>query len=252
MSSGARAVPAGQTLAASGRRATRAPAACSMRSVWSRLGAGSTTVVGPPFGIEPGQQHARLDLCARHRRLVADRLQRAALDPERCVAVRRRRPRRPSAAAGSATRSSGRRDSDSSPTSSKLALRAGEDAREQAHQRAGVPAVDRGVRAVRSPRSPTPPTRTTSSSSLDSRAERGDRCSRRQRVGGAPEPADLALAVGDRSAGSSARWEIDLSPGTRAGRPAQADGAGSNPHAAGRLGTGVIRPPRTPAATMTE
>ena len=44
---------AGHTVATGGLRSTRAPAPASIRSVWSRLGAGSTTVVGPPAAYSP-------------------------------------------------------------------------------------------------------------------------------------------------------------------------------------------------------
>ena len=37
----------GRTVTLVGRTVTLAPASCSMRSVWSRVGAGSTTVVSP-------------------------------------------------------------------------------------------------------------------------------------------------------------------------------------------------------------
>ena len=47
---------------------------------------------------------------------------------------------------GSATRSCGRERSDSSPVSSKRALLAREQAREEAHERPGVAAVDRLLR----------------------------------------------------------------------------------------------------------
>ena len=39
--------PAGSTVTDVGRRRTRTPAASSISSVWSRVGAGSTTVVAP-------------------------------------------------------------------------------------------------------------------------------------------------------------------------------------------------------------
>ena len=57
-------------------RCTVTPAAASIRSVWSRLAAGSATVVAPS-AARRGEQHARLDLRAGHRQLVVDRAQAA-------------------------------------------------------------------------------------------------------------------------------------------------------------------------------
>ena len=45
--SSSRRLDAGSTETEDGRRRTRAPAAASISSVWSRVGAGSTTVVCP-------------------------------------------------------------------------------------------------------------------------------------------------------------------------------------------------------------
>ena len=68
------------------RRSTRAPAACSISSVWSRVGAGSITVV-VPVGAEAGEQDGRLHLRARDRQLVVDRLERRAGDRQRQMPV---------------------------------------------------------------------------------------------------------------------------------------------------------------------
>ena len=63
-----------------------APAARSMRSVWSRVGRRSITLVGSP-GEQAGEQQARLHLRAGHRRAVLDPAQLCAADGERRQAV---------------------------------------------------------------------------------------------------------------------------------------------------------------------
>jgi hypothetical protein len=47
---------AGQTAGSPAFRRTRTPAASSMRSVWSRLGFGSTTTVRPAFRIQAREE----------------------------------------------------------------------------------------------------------------------------------------------------------------------------------------------------
>ena len=59
-----------------GRTVTRTPAACSINSVWSRVGVGSTTVVRP-VAPSAGEQDRRLHLRARDGQLVVDRLRAA-------------------------------------------------------------------------------------------------------------------------------------------------------------------------------
>ena len=94
------------------------PAAASIRSVWSRLGDGSMTVVAPSAS-SAGEQHARLHLRAR-RPAARSRCpcSARAADGERREAVLARVDlARPSARSGSAMRSTGRRRIDSSPSS---------------------------------------------------------------------------------------------------------------------------------------
>ena len=132
----------GDAAAACASRGT--PAASSISSVWSRVGSGSTH--GRAAGREqPGEQDARLHLRARHRQLVADPAQLAALDRERRLAV----------GALDARAHLGERVGDpvDRPAAERLvaveleaALLAGEDAGEQPQRRARVAAVDRRVR----------------------------------------------------------------------------------------------------------
>ena len=143
-------------------RRSSTPIASSIRSVWSRLGSGSTTR-RRAVGEEPREQHRRLDLGARDRQRVLDPTQRRAVHDER------RRPARraasiPAPIARAAARSDrrGRRRIDSSPSSVKrAALLAREPAGQQPQQRPRVAHVDRPRRLARAPQ-PTPVTRTAS------------------------------------------------------------------------------------------
>ena len=111
--------------------------------MWSRVGAGSITVVRP-VGAEPGEQDRRLHLRARDRQLVVDR--RAAAAPvDRSAAGGRRSSRsaRPSGAAARRSAPSAARESDSSPVELERAVLEGEQPDDQPRERAGVAAVDR-------------------------------------------------------------------------------------------------------------
>ena len=77
-----------RTDASPGSNATGAPSAASARSVWSRVGAGSRTVVEPSRG-QTGEQDGALDLRARDLRPVLDPAEPAAADHDRRVPVRR-------------------------------------------------------------------------------------------------------------------------------------------------------------------
>ena len=69
---------------------TGTPNAGSRRSVWSRVRAGSTTVVRP-FGLQGGEQHRRLHLRAGRRHGPGHALSGAAVDDEGRPPVGRRR-----------------------------------------------------------------------------------------------------------------------------------------------------------------
>ena len=127
----------------------------SMRSVWSRLGSGSTTLVSPSAS-RPGEQQARLDLGAGDRQLVGRC--RAAARPRSLAAAaapRGRSGRRPSRAAarrsgrpggGGSTR---RRRASSSPPRCP--------ASQPGSSRSRVPALPTSiVRRLGRPRRPTP------------------------------------------------------------------------------------------------
>ena len=199
--------------------------------------------------IEPRQEHARLDLCARHRRLVADRLQRPALDPERCVAIRRldrgahlpQRRRRPArAAAGTGTRRRRARSVPSAPAS------------RPGSRRMRVPAFPQsmGLRGGPSPRSPTPPTRITSFSSLTAAPSAATACTVDSVSAERPNPR-ISLSPSATAPSRTARWEIDLSPGTPRSPRTLTAGSTLTPLAAWRV-TGVISLSSNSAATMTE
>ena len=101
------------------RRARRVtPKAGSIRSVWSRLGAGSRTVVRA-LGLQAGEQDRRLHLRARDRQVVG-RCRGGARRRSSSGACRRSSARwRPSRAAGRPRARAGRRRSDSSPVSTE-------------------------------------------------------------------------------------------------------------------------------------
>ena len=184
-----------------------------MRSVWSRVGTGSTTVVSP-VGEEPGEEQARLHLGARDRKLVLDPVERARVDPERQVPVRRldARSHRCERLGDPAHRPRGER-----LVAAELELLPrlpGEDACDQADERARVAAVDRLLRrlAGRAGRRrgraacPGPPRRPRRRARA--RRARSTACPPTGRSPGRPSPPRRS----PRSA--RARCEIDLSPGT--------------------------------------
>ena len=191
----------------------------SMRSVWSRVGTGSTTVVRP-VGVEPGEQNARLHLGARDRELVTDAVQLAALDAERQAARRRSRRWRPSRASGSAMRSIGRAPQRLVAGQLEAAFLAGEDPGEQAQRRARRCRSRSGPRAARRPRRPAPVDahRVDSSSCTVTPSARTaaivDSVSAER-----PKPS-TSVSPSAIAPTRTARCEIDLSPGT-AMSPAQ-------------------------------
>ena len=195
-----------------------------MSSVWSRVGRGSTTVVRP----------------ARRRARRAGRADfTCALATGSCVVDRAaaRRPRArpaggrpcvstetPMRRSGSAIRSIGRRDRDSSPTSSK---RPSCPARIPASSRISVPALPQSIGSpgARSPRRPAPrttsvvsPSSTTSTPSARTAASVDSVSPER------PQPS-TRTSPSQRAPTSSARCEIDLSPGTRTWPVSAAAGA---------------------------
>ena len=177
---------------------TRAPIAASMRSVWSRVTAGSTTVVGPSSAKSPARRIADFTWALATGSSYSIGMQPAAANRQRRVALGRfdarahlaqrhgdplLRPRRERLVADER----------------ELALLAGEDARDEAHQRAGVAAVERlGGRDEPAQPAPVHPHDVVGDvDDLDTELTRdGDR---RLRVGGATEAADLGFAVGDRA-----------------------------------------------------
>ena len=192
----------------------RAPAAASISSVWSRVGTGSTTVVAP-VRVEPGEQDARLHLRARHRQLVADPAQLAALD-RRAAAVRR--SSRPSAPISAQRRG----DPVDRPAAQRLVARSA---------RSGRPGPRGSLRAAAAS--------CPSCRSRSARRARAGRAGRRRRRAACPRrrrrrSTPSARIGGDRRLGvapsapkprtrvspspiapsSTARCEIDLSPGT--------------------------------------
>ena len=213
----------------------RAPAARSRRSVWSRVGTGSITVVGPGRGVEAREQDARLDLGRGDRQLVADRLQLAA-----AVDVQRRPPVAV-AEHGAHQAQRHRHAVDRAPPDRLVAVEreraalADEQPGQQAHQRARVVARRSGppARAGRAARS-----RGRAGASRPRRgARRGPSDSTAASVASvsalAPKPL-TSVAPSQTAPISSERCEIDLSPGTAISPTSAAAGATSRRSDPGR------------------
>ena len=181
-------------------RVTFAPAAASISSVWSRVGAGSSTVVCP-LAPSPASRIADFTCALATGSSYSIPCSSRALDRERQPAVRspssdgahaRRAARRRAPSAG--------RESDSSPTSSKRPAwkaRMPADAAGRACRRCR----SRSARpAAASPRRPTPCTTSVSTSS-SSTSTPSARTARERRLGVArAAPArDARLALGERA-----------------------------------------------------
>ena len=192
-----------------------------MRSVWSRVGSGSTTR-GLALGQQPREQQAGLDLGAGDRHLVG-RCRAAARPRSRAAAAapRGQRDSAPIWRSGSAIRSTGRRRIESSPSSVHSPLPA---------PRASPAAAAAACRRCRrrsppgaAPRSPTPrdPQLAPAPSRRRPRpgAERLDGGQGRAGVGGVEVALDR-VSPSPIAAISAARWEIDLSAGGRRRRAA--------------------------------
>ena len=192
---------AGQTETLAARRSTRTPAAASMRSVWSRVGVGSTTVVGPLSANRPASSTHDLT-CAE------------ATGSSYVIGCSGRPPSTssgglpslssqitPMRRSGVTTRSTGRRRIDSSPSSVNVP---GWPARMPESSRSSVPALctSIGPSGGCSPRRPTPCTRrfVRASSSHSTRAPIDSTAATRgQRVGVRAEALDLDGPVGERA-----------------------------------------------------
>ena len=192
------------------------------------------------LGLDPGEEDGRLHLGARDRQLVADRVQAVAVDHDRGVTVGRLDVA-PISRSGSATRSSGRVESDSSPVSSK---RPGCPATRPDRSRISVPALRQSIGLV---------------GGLRSRARLPKMARSRRRSRRSRPSARIASAVASVSAErrslrtslspfataptSSARCEIDLSPGTRRSRAPQRRALSSASFRRGRWPGGFRRLP---------
>ena len=167
-------------------RATSTPQRSSSRSVWSRLGSGSTTVVSP-VGEQPGQQHAGLDLRGGDRQRVLDPAQRRARDRERRRSgPRARRSRAPIRA--QRRRRSGRRAGGGSTRRRRASSsRPAGPASQPGSSRISVPALPTSIGAAGGRRARAARCRGWSARpprALHQRAQRLHRVQRRVRVGG--------------------------------------------------------------------
>ena len=189
---------------------TSAPIARSSRSVWSRVGAGSTTVVSPSAN-RPASSSADLTWALATLQAVLDAVQ--GRQPARSTSGANRPPSRPSIAAparrsGSTMRAIGRRRSDASPLSTAKTPDAGQDAAEQAHARARIAAIQHVGRLAQSAQADAadrgrgPPSRSISTPRLAQAAKRRVAVRARREVG----DARLALAQGVEQRPRGARW----------------------------------------------
>ena len=184
------------------------PARSSMRSVWSRLGTGSSMVV-TPSASRPAKSRHDFTWALAHGQLVGDRAQPRAVDRQRRVAaVARLVARAPIARSGSITRSTGRRLIEASPSS--VNVRPSWPASQPGSRRMSVPALPTSIGPVRLARVAQAGAAHDDAREvhLDERAERARRFARGARVGGLQvvvhahrfggHRADERRAVGDR------------------------------------------------------
>ena len=192
---------------------TRAPArlrpAASARC--GRASAPARRPSSSPFAPSAGEQDRRLHLRARDRQLVVDRL--AAARPSIvsgrcpsvvsiCAPIRR---------SGSATRSIGRAESDSSPVSVNVPSW---NASSPTISRARVPALPQSIVAGCEPAQADAVHRELIAVVVDLGAERAHRCERRRRCRPSARSRARRSRRRETAPSSSARCEIDLSPGT--------------------------------------
>ena len=210
VTSSSRSASAGSTVTEDELRRSRTPPASSMRSVWSRVGMRSMTVVGPS--------------ALRPARRIADFT--CALATSGSISIPRSppEPRTTSGAwpsvvatsapilrSGAATRSIGRGVSDSSPVSVNSPFC---PARTPARRRMSVPALRQSTLPGRNPRSPTPCT-TSSSSATSSTGTPSARSASTVACVSPERPKPCTPVSPSPSAPiRTARCEIDLSPGT--------------------------------------
>ena len=194
--SSSRSAPAGPTVTDAGVRRTRTPAASSMRSVWSRVGIRSMTVVGPS-ALRPASRIADFTCALATSGSIS--IPRSAPEPRtRSGAwpsvVSTSAPIRRS---GAATRSIGRGVSDSSPVSVNSPAW---PARTPAPRRMSVPALRQSTGPARRPRRPTPlHDELVVGHVLDLGPERAHRVDRRLGIARTAEAVHVRLALAERA-----------------------------------------------------
>ena len=169
----ARAAPHGR---ARGRRARPStPKAGSIRSVWSRLGAGSRTVV-TPSACRPASRTAVFTCALATGRSCVEAAQAAAVDRQRRPAVGGQARWRPWRAAGRPRARAGRRRSDSSPVSTE---RNGRPARAPASMRIVEPEFSASRTAAGARQAARPPLVDRDARPVPARSRRRARAGRR-------------------------------------------------------------------------
>ena len=212
-SSASRSPSEGVSVTAAPSCATFAPMAESMRSLWSRVCAGSTTVVGPSA---PRAASSNADFTCAEATGVSTRApcrRRPHTTSGGSVPPARALTSAPSAARGRTMRSIGRRRSEASPLSTHII---GNAASMPASSRIDVPELPQSSTSSGSTSAPRPRPQTVSESPAPSSMRTPS--ARRQwivaRVSSASSMRSMRASPRARALKISARCVIDLSPGT--------------------------------------
>ena len=227
---------AGVTTTASPSRRSEAPAALSMRSVWSRLGRGSITRVSPS-ARRPANSRQDLTWALATGSSYSMPLRGAPSIVRGGSRSSRAESEAPIARRGSATRSTGRRRIESSPSSSQVPP--GCPASQPGSSRSRVPALPTSIAAETAPCSPIPSTATSRGAIagpvMDAGAQRLDRLQGRAGVGRVevvldrrrrPPPSPRSAPPGARS--TCPRAAAGRRSGSRTGRSARPSQASSS------------------------
>ena len=195
-------------------RLSSAPAAFSIRSLWSRLGIGSTTRVSPS-ATRPAK--SRQDLTWA---LAIGSSYSIPVSGAPAIASGGRRSSRQERSApidrsGPTMRSTGRSRIESSPSSSQVPP--GWPASQPGSSLSRVPALPTSIAALVAPCRPMPPIRISPAtpSAPSTRAPSASTAASVERVSAASRKPSIELSPSAIAAISAARWEIDLSEGGR-------------------------------------
>ena len=197
--------------------AMSAPNSFSIRSLWSRVG-DRLDDPGEAGDVERGEEQGRFHLRRGDVHAVGERAP-PGRGRARSAAAGRRAPsppRAPIRRSGAATRSIGRRDSEESPVKAAAIGWRGDEAHQQPRRSAAIAHVERAARAGAGRRLPTPST--VQAAAVAGRSARPSPAARRRWRGRRRRRDSPSIRLRPRAMAAQirARWEIDLSPGTRA------------------------------------